>query len=83
MAEDPGALSAAKEEAARQSVWLAAMVLAVPVLAWVERKTREPDVWRTARMRAALELERFCMESARNWAALADRAHSWYERERA
>lgn len=80
---DHDALGAAREEAARESVWLVTMAIAIPLLAYIERKATSPDAWRETKMRAALAAERFCMESARNWAHLADRARSWYERERA
>lgn len=76
------ALGAAREEAARESVWLVAMAIAVPLMAYLERKATSPDAWRETRMRAALAAERFCMDAARNWARLADRARCWYERER-
>lgn len=76
-----GAAAAAREEAARQTVWLAAMLLAIPVLAWVERKVTSPDALRQLRMQLAREAERFCMDAARGWANLADKAHQAYERE--
>jgi len=79
-APDPG--GRAREEAAGQAVWLAAMLIAIPVLAWVERKSREPDAFRSVKMRAAKQAERFCAMSAANWWALAERARLAYEAER-
>ena len=79
---DHDALAAAREEAARESVWLLAMAVAIPLLAYIERKATNPDALREAKMRAALAAEKFCMEAARNWAGLADRAHAVYERQR-
>jgi hypothetical protein len=76
-APDPG--GRAREEAAGQAVWLCAMVVAIPVLAWVERKSREPDAFRPAKMRAAKLAEQFCARSAANWWALAERARLVYE----
>lgn len=55
------------------------MALAIPVLVWLERKAADPDALRLARMRAALAAEAFCMDSARGWARLADRARGVYE----
>ena len=80
---DHDALGAAKEEAARESVWLLAMAIAIPLFAYLERKATTPDALREAKMRAALAAERFCMDAARGWAGLADRARAVYERQRA
>jgi hypothetical protein len=80
--DNPGAGAAAREEAARQGAWLAVMLVAVPVLVWLERKASDPDAWRTAKMRAAKGAERFCARSAGEWWALAERARVAYERER-
>lgn len=74
---------AAREEVARTGTYLAMMALAIPVLVWIERMSSSPDAWRMVKMRAALEAEKFCMQAARNWAALADQARAVYERERA
>jgi len=79
--DDRGAAAAAREEAARQSVWLAAMLIAIPLLAWAERKFTNPDTLKQARMRAYRETERLCAQSARNWWQLAERARLAYERE--
>lgn len=78
----PGPAGAAAEEAARQGVWLAAMVIALPVLAWAERKASDPDALRSLKMRAAKGAERFCARSAAGWWALAERARRAYEGER-
>ena len=67
------ALAAARAEAARQAVMLAAMLIAVPVIAWLERKATQPDAARELRMRAA-------KASERAWARLA--AWSWRRAER-
>jgi hypothetical protein len=75
------AAAAAREEAARQGVWLAAMLIAIPLLAWAERKFTSPDALKTARMRAYREAEKLCAQSARNWWQLAERARQAYERE--
>lgn len=74
---------AAREEAAKTGTYLVMLALAIPVLAWLERQSTQPDAWRLVKMRAALAAERFCMESARNWARLADWAHAVYEGARA
>jgi hypothetical protein len=76
-----GAAAAAREEAARQTVWLAVMLLAIPVLAWAERKFTNPDTLKTMRMQAAREAERFCAAAAADWWRLAERARRAYERE--
>lgn len=73
----------AREEAARQGVWLVAMAVAIPLLTWIERQATQPDALKTLKMRGALAAERFCMDAARNWAGLADRARAVYEAERA
>lgn len=78
---DGGAAAAAREEAARQTVWLAAMLLAIPLLAWAERKLTSPDALKTMRMRAYRETEKLCAQSARNWWQLAERARKAYDRE--
>ena len=80
---DHNAAGAAREEAARTATYVAVMAVAIPVLVWVERASTNPDTWRTAKMRAALEAEKFCMASAMGWARWADRARAWYEAERA
>jgi hypothetical protein len=79
--DNPGAGAAAREEAARQGAWLAVMLVAVPLLIWVERKASDPDAWRTVKMRAAKTAERFCAQTAGEWWALAERARLAYERE--
>jgi len=82
MDEDRGAGAVAKEEAARQAVWLAAMLLALPLLAWLERKVTSPDTMRQWKMAAAKEAERFCATAAGQWWGLAERARLVYEAER-
>lgn len=79
---DRGAADAAREEAARQVVWLAAMLLAIPLLAWLERKATDPDAMRRAKMWAAKEAERFCATSAWAWWQWAETARRVYESER-
>ena len=68
-----------RDALAEQGAWLAVMLVAVPLLVWVERWAADPDALRTLKMRAALEAERFCMASARNWAGWADKARAVYE----
>lgn len=80
--DEHDAAGAAREEAARQGVWLAAMMIALPLLAWLERKSTDPDVMRRWKMRAAREAERFCAASAAGWWRLAERARLVYEAER-
>ena len=84
MAEDraPDPAGRAREEAAGQAVWLAAMAIAIPLLAWIERKSRDPDSWRTVKMRGAKGLERFAAQSAAAWWKVAERARLAYEAER-
>lgn len=77
---DPG--GAAREEVARTGTYLLMLAAAIPVLAWLERQSTNPDAWRLVKMRAALEAENFCMMAALHWARLADRARLAYERER-
>lgn len=80
--EPGGAGGAAREEAARQGVWLAAMLVAIPVLAWLERRSTDPDFARAVKMRAAKTAERaFAMAAARAWAG-AEWARRAYEAER-
>jgi hypothetical protein len=79
--DDRGAAAAAREEAARQTVWLAIMLAAIPLLAWAERKFTNPDALKTMRMQAAREAERFCAAAAADWWKLAERARKAYERE--
>ena len=81
--DEDGALSTAREEAARQGVWLLAMVIALPVLAYVERKSTDPDFLRLCKMRAAKAVERFAATTAAEWWKLAERARLAYEGERA
>jgi hypothetical protein len=76
-----GAAAAAREEAARQGVWLAAMLVAIPLLAWAERQFTSADTLKTMRMRAYREAEKFCAQSAREWWQLAERARRAYDRE--
>ena len=79
----PAASARAREELAGQAVWLGAMVVAIPVLAWVERKASDPDAARLLRMRVAKVVERVAATSARNWWLVAERARLAYEAERA
>lgn len=85
MAEDEsrGMGARAREEAAAQMVWLAAMVVAIPVLAWIERKAHDPDAFRLAKMRAAKAVERFAATTAAEWWKVAEQARLLYEGERA
>lgn len=80
---DDGPGAAAAEEAARQGVWLVAMLIAIPLMAWLERKATQPDAMRQLRMRAYKGTERFAAQSAAEWWQLAEWARSRYERERA
>ena len=80
--DERGAGAAAREEAARQAAWLAIMLVAVPVLVWLERKAADPDALRLAKMRAAKHAERFCATAAGQWWVLAERARVAYEHER-
>lgn len=83
MDSDHGAAVAAREEAAREAVWLAAMLVAIPLLAWAERKATDPDAMRRVKMLAAREAERLCARSAWAWWQWAERARRAYEAERA
>lgn len=67
------AAGAAREEAARQGVWIVAMLVAIPLLAWAERKATHPDTAREWKMRAARAGER----AAAHAAAHAWRAAEW------
>ena len=78
--EDAGA--AARSEAARQVVGVIGMAVTVLVATWVERRSADPDAWRTLRMRGALAAERAAMRAARECARLADAARAVYERDR-
>lgn len=75
--------SRARDELTAQAIWLAAMVVAIPVLAWVERKSHDPDAFRLAKMRAAKATERFAATTAGEWWKVAERARLLYESERA
>lgn len=68
-----------RDALAEQGAWLAVMLIAVPLLVWVERWAADPDALRTLKMRAALAAEKFCMDSARGWAGWADKARGVYE----
>ena len=78
----PDPAGRAREEAAGQAVWIAAMAIAIPLLAWLERKASDPDAWRQVKMRAAKCVERFAAQSAAGWWRLAERARRAYEAER-
>ena len=78
----PDPAGRAREEAAGQAVWLAAMAIAIPVLAWIERKARDPDSLKSLRMRAAKATERFAATTAAAWWKVAERARLAYEAER-
>ncbi len=79
-APDPG--GRARDEAAGRAAWLAVMVIAIPVLAWVERQAKDPVAWQQTKMRAAKSVERFAVRAAHEWFALAERARLAYEAER-
>jgi hypothetical protein len=76
-----GAAAAARAELARETVWLAAMLVAIPLLAWAERNFTSADTLKTIRMRAYRQAEKFCAQSARHWWHLAERARLAYDRE--
>lgn len=78
----PDVSGRAREEITAQAIWLAAMVIAIPVLAWVERKSHDPDAFRLWKMRAAKAAERFAATSAAEWWKVAERARLLYESER-
>jgi hypothetical protein len=84
MAEDraPDPAGRAREEAAGQAVWLAAMAIAIPLLAWIERQASSPDSWQRVKMRAAKVVEKFAATTAANWWKVAERARLAYEAER-
>lgn len=79
---DDDALMAARAEAARQAVMLAAMLIAVPVIAWLERKATQPDAARELRMRAAKAGERLCARAAALAWRRAERYRQAYESDR-
>lgn len=83
MDDERRAGSRVREEAAVQAVWLLAMVVAIPVLAWVERKAHDPDAFRLVKMRAAKGVERFAATTAGEWWKVAEQARLLYESERA
>jgi hypothetical protein len=78
-----GAGSAARAEAARQLVELAATLAAVPLIIWLQRKMGDPDAFRTLRMRLARSAERLCATGAKRLWEAAERARLAYEEERA
>lgn len=78
----PDASARAREELAGQAVWLGMMLVAIPVLAWVERKATDPDAARQLKMRGWKFVERVAATSARNWWVVAERARLAYEAER-
>jgi len=76
-APDPG--GAAREAAATQAVEIAAMLLLIPLSIWLQRKFADPDVFRTARMRAARQAERAAARlAAWSWQR-AEQARQLYE----
>jgi hypothetical protein len=80
---DHDAAGAAREEAAKTLTYLAILLVAIPVIAWVERKSADPAALRELRMRGAKGVERFAQLSAHQWWAVAERARLAYEAERA
>lgn len=76
------AMGAAREEAARQAVYVAAMALAVPLLIWLERRAKDPDAWRTSKMAAAKRTERYAASGAAALWRVAEGARQMYESER-
>jgi len=78
----PDPAGAAREEGARQAVQIAAMVIAIPLLAWLERTASSPDGRRLLMMRLAKLAEKVSARVAdRSW-KLAERARVAYEGER-
>lgn len=75
----PDPAGRAKEEAAGQLVWIAMMAVAIPLLAWLERKASDLDALRSVKMRAAKGVERFAARSAAGLWKLAERARLLYE----
>lgn len=78
----PDPAGRAKEEMAGQAVWIVMMAVAIPVLAWIERKATQPDALRELKMRAAKGIERVAARSAAGWWQVAERARCAYEAER-
>lgn len=58
------------------------MVVAIPLLAWLERKATDPDAARLMRMRTAKGVEKFAATTAHAWWQVAERARLAYEAER-
>jgi hypothetical protein len=73
----------AQNEAARQAVILAFGIASVLLMIAAQKASGDPDFWRSCRMWAAKQRERFLARlAARSWRA-AERARLAYERESA
>lgn len=83
MTEPETPRQAAKAEGARQAVMIAAMIIAIPVMAWLERKATSPDALRELRMAALKRAERGAAQAAAWCWARAEQARAAYETERA
>lgn len=81
MSEPDAAQEAMRAEAARQVIALIGGVVLVLAAAWAERKAREPDAWRTWRMRLAKAGERAAATAAARLWRQAERARRAYESE--
>lgn len=81
MSDNPAA-DAAREEATRQAVEIVMLAVALPVLAWIERKSSQPDALRLLRMRAAKAGERAAATVAGRLWRVAELCRLEYERGR-
>jgi hypothetical protein len=81
--QQSGAGAAAREETARQLVTLAASLVAVPLIVWLQRHSADPDFLRTLRMSASKQAERCCATAAGWLWQRAEQARRAYEQDAA
>jgi hypothetical protein len=71
-----------KEETAKQAIILAFSIVAVAATAWVMQELSDPDVFKTLRMKMALEAKHYWQERADKFQKRADDAATAYNKEK-
>lgn len=71
-----------KEETAKQAVILAFSIIAVAATAWVMQELSDPDVFKTVRMKLALEAKHYFQDRADRFQKMADDAATAYNKEK-
>jgi hypothetical protein len=78
MVEQETTTEVAKKETVKQSIILVFTVASAAIMVYV----MTPDAFRTTKMALALQTKRFAQKRVDYWQGIADKAATWYNRER-